>query len=171
MWPWKWGQGHLIRTRSSFCSGASVYCIWWGYITYFLRWNMVSAQYVVALIDLCDLENAVKVTWFKLHLCFALMHQCTKFGEKTSNISSDTKTMFHVVDLCDLENEVKVTQFELFAVSWYVKYSWDIERKLSFTCRLTSYPGASVYQIWWGQTKYFSIYWAETILHMPTRTR
>ena len=45
--------------------------------------------HVVALNDLCDLENEVKVTRFELGLLLALVHQCTKFSEDTSNISLD----------------------------------------------------------------------------------
>ena len=48
-------------------------------------------SYPVALNDLCDLKNKVKVTQFKLGLCHALVLPCTKFGEHTSNISSDIK--------------------------------------------------------------------------------
>ena len=44
-------------------------------------------SYVVALNDLRDLENEVKVTQFKLCLRLALVLLCTKFGEDTSNIS------------------------------------------------------------------------------------
>ena len=42
-----------------------------------------------SLNDLCDLGNKVKVTQFKLGLHLALVLLCTKFGEDTSNISSD----------------------------------------------------------------------------------
>ena len=68
--------------------------------------------------DLCDLENEVKVTQFKLGLCLALVLLCTIFVEDKSNISSDfgQKPSFicrRLNDLCDLGNEFKVTQFEL----------------------------------------------------------
>ena len=39
--------------------------------------------------DLCDLENEVKVTQFKLGLRLALVLLCTTFGEDALNISSD----------------------------------------------------------------------------------
>ena len=63
----------------------------------------------------CDLKNEVKITQFELGLCLALMHLCTKFGEDTSNISSDIerKQSFICRRLNDLENEVKVTQFDI----------------------------------------------------------
>ena len=43
----------------------------------------------VALNDLCDLQNKVKVTLFKLGLHLAPVLMRAKFGEKTSKISSD----------------------------------------------------------------------------------
>ena len=43
--------------------------------------------YVVALNDVCDLENKVNVTRFEPGLRFDLVLICTKFGEDTSNIS------------------------------------------------------------------------------------
>ena len=46
-------------------------------------------SHVVDLNDLCDLEKEVKVTQFKLGLCLALVLLCIKFGENTSNISSE----------------------------------------------------------------------------------
>ena len=44
-------------------------------------------SYVVALNDLHDLKNEVKVTRFELGLHLVLVLQCTNFGEDTSNIS------------------------------------------------------------------------------------
>ena len=44
-------------------------------------------SYVVAFNDLCDLENQVKVTRFKLGLHLILVLQCITFGEDMSNIS------------------------------------------------------------------------------------
>ena len=40
-------------------------------------------SYVVALNDLCDLENEVKVTRFELGLHLVLVLQCTNFDEAT----------------------------------------------------------------------------------------
>ena len=47
--------------------------------------------YAEGLYDLSDLENKVKVTRFELGLCPALVLLCTKFGEDTSSLSSDTQ--------------------------------------------------------------------------------
>ena len=79
---------------------------------------MYHLSYTVALNDLYDLENEVKVTQFKLGICLALVLLCTIFGEDTSNSSSDIEqkpSFIHqrLNDLCALENEVKVTQFEI----------------------------------------------------------
>ena len=43
--------------------------------------------YVVAVNDLCDLENEVRVTRFEIGLRLVLVLQCPQFGEDTSNIS------------------------------------------------------------------------------------
>ena len=42
--------------------------------------------------DLRNLEYKVKVTRFKLGLCFVLGHLCHKFGKSLSNISSDIES-------------------------------------------------------------------------------
>ena len=46
-------------------------------------------SYVVALNDLCDLENEVKVTRLEGCLRLALVLLYTKFGEDTTNVSSN----------------------------------------------------------------------------------
>ena len=73
--------------------------------------------YVVDLNDVCNPDNEVKVTQFKLGLCLALVLLCNIFGEDMSNtlqILSGNHLSYVVAsnDLCDLENEVKVTWFE-----------------------------------------------------------
>ena len=73
-------------------------------------------SYVVASNDLCDLENKVKVTWFKHGLHLALVLPCVKFGEDMSNISSDIEQKpfkINLNDLHDLEKKVKVMRFNL----------------------------------------------------------
>ena len=51
---------------------------------------------------------------FKLGLRLALVVLCTKFGEDTSNLSSDIEQKPYFIcvalnNLCDLKNKVKVT--------------------------------------------------------------
>ena len=73
-------------------------------------------SYLVALNDLRDLENKVKVTRFKLGFRHALMLPCTRFGEHTSNISSDIKQKPFLINsngLLGLEIKVKITKFNL----------------------------------------------------------
>ena len=54
--------------------------------------------YSVTLNYLCDLENKVKGTQFKLDLRHALVLLCTKFGDGTSNIFSDIQqTIFRII--------------------------------------------------------------------------
>ena len=50
---------------------------------------METIFHVVALNNLCDLENGVKVTRFEFRLLLALVFQYIKFGEDKSNISLD----------------------------------------------------------------------------------
>ena len=65
--------------------------------------QILSVAYVVALNDLCDLGNDIKVIKFKLGLLLELVLPCTKFGEDTSNVSSDIEqNVPYVVDLNDL---------------------------------------------------------------------
>ena len=54
--------------------------------------------YVVALNDLCDPENEVKVTQSELGHCLELVLLCTILGEDTSNISSDIEWKRQVID-------------------------------------------------------------------------
>ena len=87
--PWKWGQGHPVRTWFSFYPSVSVYRIWWGYVQYFLRYWAGTIFHVVALNDLCDLQSLVKIIRFELGLTLALVLLYTKFGEDKSNNSWD----------------------------------------------------------------------------------
>ena len=64
----------------------------------------------MALNDLRNFENTVKVTRFELGLCLAMGVICTEFGESSSNRYWAEITLN---DLRDLENEVKVTRFNL----------------------------------------------------------
>ena len=64
--------------------------------------------------DLHDIKNKAKVTQCKLGLRLNLVILYTKFGEDTSNISSDIELYpFWMVvnDICDLQNKFKVTRF------------------------------------------------------------
>ena len=69
--PWCFSVPNLVRIRQIFLE--------------ILSGNHLS--YVVALNDLCDLENEVKVTQFELGLRLVLVLQCTKLGENKSNVS------------------------------------------------------------------------------------
>ena len=110
-------------------------------------------SYVVALNDLCDLENEVKVTQFELGLCLALVLLCTKFGEDTSNISSDIERKLSFTCCCP--------EWPLWPWNWgqgHQVWTWSLP-----------YPGCSVYKISWRHVKYFLRYSAETISNMPAR--
>ena len=114
-----------MRSRSH--SSNFVFALHWcSCVPYLVRIHQIFLQilsgnhlsYVVTLNDLCDLENEVKVTQFKLGLSIALVLMCTIFGEDTSNISKDIEWKPSFIcctlnDLCDPENEDKVTQIEL----------------------------------------------------------
>ena len=75
-------------------------------------------SYAVALNDLCDLGNEVKVTWFELHRsllwCFCVLY-LVRIHQIILQILSRNHLSYAVAlnDLCDLENEVKITQFKL----------------------------------------------------------
>ena len=75
-------------------------------------------SYAVALNDICDLGNEVKVTWFKLG-CGLLWCSCVLYLVRIRKIILQILRGNHLSyavalnDLCDLENKVKVTQLKL----------------------------------------------------------
>ena len=61
--------------------------------------------------DLRDIENFVKVIWFKSGLRLAQKNPCAEFVEATSNISRDTEwKQFNHGDLREPEYQVRVTR-------------------------------------------------------------
>ena len=74
--------------------------------------QILSRNHLSHAVTLNDLENRVKVTWFEVSLCLALLNLCTKLGEDTSNISSDIEGKPSFKWHC-LKYEVKVTRSNL----------------------------------------------------------
>ena len=65
--------------------------------------------------SICDLENKITVTLFKigLHHSIALVLLCTNFGDDMSNISPDIEQIPFLRTLNDLENKDMVTRLDL----------------------------------------------------------
>ena len=94
--PWMVSVTLKIRSRS-LISNLVFILPWCSCVPYLVRIsqifleilcrNHISCRHLEWL--LCDLENEVKVTSFKLGLHLAMVLQCTAFGEDTSHISWD----------------------------------------------------------------------------------
>ena len=159
-----WGSNLVWAPPAAF-----VHQISWGFVRYFLKYWAATTFHVIALNDLCDLENEVKVTHlnfvFILHWCCCVPKLLRIRQLFLQDIEWKLAYVVDLNDLCDTENEIKVTQFKLGLCLALIllctifgedksNISSDIEWKQSFICcRLE-------WRLWtkkWGQGYRFKI--------------
>ena len=122
LWLWPSFQGHEGHLSSLKWFPLNIWRnISWSPTSFGTRW------YAVALNDLYDFENEIKVTWFEHGLRPALVLLCTKFGEDMSYISSDIEQKPFRMAFVTLKITGLRLECALYAVHYYLKWLWVVK--------------------------------------------